>query len=258
MKPLFVTTSNVKRAMAAYAACSMRGASEASWVLITGNAGHGKTRTGYWLADQEDAVHIRVKADVTPTWLKRELARELGIAKPPRRGEELFEVCFHELATQPRPIILDEVENALARSIAVLEAVRDLSDLIEMPVVLIGREWVPERLKEHRQIWSRCSAMASFGKLEIIDVRLLREQLLEVEAAEAIDEIVLTQSQGYIREIMNALANIERIGKRLGRRVEMTDLADRIITRDMSGALDTLRRDTQYADTPASGLRVVK
>ncbi|MCB1833160.1 MAG: ATP-binding protein [Geminicoccaceae bacterium] len=257
MKPVFVHTSNVKRMLAAYEQCLQRGASEASWVLVAGNAGHGKTRSGHWFADRQDAIHIRIKADVTPGWIKRELARELGYAKPPRSREALFQACFDSLAKYPRPIVLDEVENALRRDIGVLEAIRDLSDLIEMPVVLIGREWVPERLKEHRQIWSRISGMATYTRMSLDDVTLLRETICEVEVDGALDDLLLEQSGGYIRELMNGLANIERIGRRRGQVVRPADVSGVALTRDLSSAISMLE-DERKSNFEDNGLRVIK
>jgi len=208
----FVTTSNVERFHAAYRESEERGASEACWTLVVGDAGHGKTRTAQQWAFEHDAAIVRIPASATPHWVISELVQELG-GVPSRSVEACSKTASKLLQRAPRPIVLDEIENAIRGGIGCLEVIRDLSDLLEVPVVITGREWVAGRLQEQRQIWSRISGIADYRPLTLADMKLLREQLVECETDPALDAILLERTGGYIREALNALSRVAEIGK---------------------------------------------
>ncbi len=107
-------------------------------------------------------------------------------------------------------IVLDEVENAL-ENIKVLHAVRDISDMVEVPVVLIGREYVWDKLKRHGPIRSRIGERAFFGPLTLGDVRLCAEELLvDLKIDAHLVNELHAQSDGLVRKLLNGLKNIER------------------------------------------------
>lgn len=239
MRKKLVRTSNVERFAAAERSLATRGAREACFVLVTGDAGHGKTFCGMRWGQAYDAVRIVFKAGATRHWLLRDLAVELGVPAPGRTCEELFRQSVDRLADRVRPIVLDEIEHGLDRGAECLDAIRDISDMFEMPVILIGRPWVKAALRaeRRRQIWTRIAAIAEFVPLTLDDVTLLRRELVECEATEAVDRIVLAQSGGLIREVMNALAEVERVGRQLREPVTPAALGDRLLVRHKAQAL---------------------
>ena len=89
MKNVFAITSNADRFLAAMKALEKRGASEASWVLLTGLPGLGKTELVEWWALRHDALYLRAKSAWTPRAAMAELAERLGIA-PSKKSGELF------------------------------------------------------------------------------------------------------------------------------------------------------------------------
>lgn len=213
MKTKFVQTSNVSRFLTAVAALDDRAAPEACMALIQGQAGLGKTRTARWWAMQSDAIMLRIQESMTPTWLLKDLVTELGEQVPASRVEKLFQQVVGIMARNPRPIVVDEAERAI-KNIAILENLRDLSDLMEMPVILVGREYTWGQLKRHTQIKTRISSSADFEKATIEDIRLLATELCEVKVADDVIQIINDQSEGYVREILKALKNAERIAMR--------------------------------------------
>lgn len=209
----FVKTGNVDRFLDAIGATEDRGAREASLMLAEGDAGLGKSRTGAWWAAQHDAIHIRIKAAATPHWVLADIVRELGNTAPAHTCEKLFAQAVGILAKEPRPIVVDEVENALG-DIKVIETIRDLSDILDLTVVMIGREYVQGKLRRHRQIWTRIAAVAHFEPATSADVEKCCKELSEVEIAKDLQAEILRQSEGHIRQIVKAIANLERIARR--------------------------------------------
>lgn len=213
MKSIFAKTSNVQRFMNGIVAVGARGAVEASLMLVAGDAGLGKSRTAQWWATQQQAVFIRLKAAATPHWFLTDLVRELGETAPAHSCEKLFGQALGILVRQARPIVVDEVESAL-HNIKVIETIRDLSDTAEVPVVLSGREFVEGHLRRYPQIWSRISALVKFQPIVEEDVAICARELCETPIADEVIREIHKGADGRIRNVINALAVAERVGKR--------------------------------------------
>lgn len=229
MKNQFAVTSNAQRFMGALSALSHRGASEASWVLLTGLPGLGKTELVEWWALTHDAVYLRAKAAWTPRAAQLELAEKLGIA-PSRGNAELFGQILGVLGRNPMPIAIDEVEHCL-RDAKVLEVFRDLSDLLEIPIVIIGMDAVRTQIQKHEQISSRIHQVVDFLPATPADVRIMAETLVEPSLRwhDDLIEKICAESEGRYRLIMDALAVVERKAKRNGySAVRAADFEDRL------------------------------
>lgn len=210
MHAKFVKTSNVDRFLAAVTATEERGAREAGWVAAIGDPGLGKTRTLHWWATTRRAVFLRAKAEWSALWVLRELAEGLDLSAEGTK-QQLFGRILEHLALNQIPIVIDEVEKT-RHNPRLLEGVRDLSDLTEVEVVLGGTADALRYLARHPQWSSRISATAKFAQATAADVRLMCDTLCEVKVADDLAEEILKQSQGYFREVKNAIAAAERIG----------------------------------------------
>ena len=229
MKNVFAVTSNAQRFVGALTALHHRGASEASWVLLTGLPGLGKTELVEWWALTQDAVYLRAKAAWTPRAAQIELAEKLGIA-PSRSNAELFGQILGSLGRNPTPIVIDEIEHCL-RDAKVLEVFRDLSDLLEIPIVIVGMDAVRTQIQRHEQISSRIHQVVDFLPATPADVRIMAETLVELPLQwhDDLIEKICTESDGRYRLIMDALAAIERVAKRSGAQtVCAADFKDRL------------------------------
>ncbi|EKE78466.1 AAA family ATPase [Oceanibaculum indicum] len=224
MRARFVQTSNVRRFLGGVDAVEHRGAPEACLMLVTGDAGHGKSKTGQWYGASENAVFLRTKAATTPHWMMRDLVAELGGTQPGNTTERLFGQALTILAKEPRPIVVDEIEHTL-RDITVLETLRDLTDMVEVPLILLGREYVAGKLKLQPQLWSRISSVIEFQPATLDDVRLCANELIDIDLAEDAVAAIHKAADGRIREVIKALAVVERAGRRLGRPMTAADLA---------------------------------
>ena len=233
MRNRFVRTSNVDRFLAAMAQVEQRGAPEASILLVGGDAGYGKSRTGTWWHVQHDSVFIRMKAACTPHWVLTDLVTELGEQAPAHTSEKLFGQAIGYLGKNPKPIVVDEVEHTLKNDIRALEILRCVCDTVEVPLILIGREYVRGRLQRHRQLYTRISGHAEFQPASAADVQLCVDELCEVPVAEEVVARIGVESEGLIREIVKAIGNVERVGNRnKGKTVTLDLLQGRPLCQD--------------------------
>lgn len=236
MKHNFVQTANIERFLAASGALDNRGAPEACILLVDGVPGLGKSHAGKWWAAQKGAVLIRVKAAATPHWVLNDLVKELGEQAPAYSCENLFAQAVGSLAKSPRPIVVDEVEAAL-HDMRTIETLRDLSDLLEVPLIFIGREFVYGRLQRYKQFTTRIGARTTFAPATLEDATKCFADLCECPVEPAVVAAVHKMSEGHIREIVKAIKNVERIGLRnKGKKVALADIAGKSLCAEVHKA----------------------
>jgi hypothetical protein len=223
MYPKFAQTSNVKRYLDGIGQLERRGAGEACWMLAKGEPGLGKTRTLQWWAAQKNAIYIRAKTNWRPSWMLGQIVEEFG-QQPERRLPDLFDQAMGLLGKSKRALVIDEARNML-HDMRLLETIRDLTDAVEPLFILGGEEFVSKRLEARfPQISSRISADVIFERATQGDVRTCCDDLSEVAIADDVIPRIHEESRGYYREVKNAIATAEAIGKRKGGKVKAEDL----------------------------------
>ncbi|XHE13648.1 AAA family ATPase [Agrobacterium deltaense] len=221
MKNVFVETSNVKRLLSALAALEDRGAQEACLAVVDGVPGLGKTTTlKHWVA-KTGWIYLRAKKKWRPAWMMNEMLEALPV-HPPHSIEKKYETILRELGSRQTSaqmahrtfgIVIDEADHISSKD-DMLETVRDISDMLELPVILVGMGKVNDNISRFPQISSRVSQRVKFEKASRDDVQMLIDQKCEVKVAGCLVDFVLKVSQGYNREVLEAIANIERFGMR--------------------------------------------
>jgi DNA transposition AAA+ family ATPase len=232
VKKQFVKTSNYERFRTGISAVENRGAAEASLMLVTGEAGYGKSATVDQWAIQTGAAYLRAKVEWTPRYFMTELAESLKLDSR-GRAKDVFGRIAGFIGGQQIPLVIDEVEHCLRDNAQVLEAIRDLSDLTEVLVVLVGMEQVQARIARHAQISSRIAKVVTFMPATEDDVLITCNQLAEVKIANDLVMEIHRQSAGRMREIMNAIATCERTAHRNGTdKIALSDMAGQTLTHD--------------------------
>lgn len=221
MKKAFVQNSNYVRFVEAVKAVEQRGAREASFLLVTGRPGLGKSETVDRFAMDTDAIYLRAKE----TWTRRGLLVEMAdCLKVPTVGnnQEVQARIIGNIAARQTPIVIDEADFTVRSSASILECVRDISDLTEVLVVLVGMETeqghspLESRIARYPQISSRVAQVVRFRPLSEQDVKLTALQLAEVRVGDDLVAELHRQSEGRMRLVINGLATIERLAKANG------------------------------------------
>lgn len=216
MRHHFVETENAARYRASIQMLEQRGAMEAGGLLVTARPGEGKsTVVDHW-AVRSGAVYLRAKTEWTPHYMMLELAQALDVDTR-GKAKDLFARVQARIAADQIPIIVDEVEHALRDSAACLEQLRDISDLSEVIVVLIGMEQARGRISKHMQLASRIGYVCEFKPATISDVRLACDQLCEVGVSDDLVAEIHAQSDGRMRMVLNAISRAEMVGKKMQR-----------------------------------------
>lgn len=221
MRNVFVETSNVRGFLGTLAGLEQRGAAEACLVVVDGEPGLGKTTALHRWAVQTGSVYVRAQVEWDYRWMLDDILGSLNIT-PPRGAKQKFtavtaalvERC-HAAAVDGRTfgLVIDECDLVSNRS-AIMEGIRGISDLQQVPTVLVGMGKLRDHLRRYPQIESRAPHKVRFLPAMLEDVRLIIDRRCEVAVAQDLCEFVWRFSRGYHREILEAIAHIERFGRR--------------------------------------------
>lgn len=221
MKPTFVQTKNYRAFMGAIDGLRARGAAECRLIVVDGAPGLGKTTILHRWAAQEACVYLRAKTEWSPSWMMGELLSEFR-ASPPRTHEARFNLCLQllseraqlaERTQQQFAVVIDEADHVTSKG-KLVDAIRDLADLSEVPFVLIGMGRIRDNLTKFPQTASRISRYVRFDPADVEDVRAFLDAQCEVPVAEDLAHFVQTATRGFNREIREAIVSIEKYGQR--------------------------------------------
>ena len=231
----FVKTSNLHRFLAGLEILERRAAPEACFMVVTSEPGYGKTMTLHWYSTQNaDAIYLRAKSGYTRHWFLAELLKELNPhGTPINRTEDMFSEVLKRMIGHNYVLIVDEAEHAVADT-QVLEAIRDLADLLEAPVVLVGMESIQGRIARHPQVSSRVAAVVQFQPASTEDVSMVAQALMDgITLQEDLAKEIQKQTKGRMREVMNALAVCERVAiQRKVKTLSRTEMEGQELTYD--------------------------
>lgn len=218
MKKGFVHTENFKRLAEAQKTVQKRGAREAGLVIIKGMYGVGKSELCDRWAAENGAIFLRCKETWTKRALLDELADTIGVDKR-GRNQEVQARIIGKVAVTMSPIMLDEADHLIRSTPSLLEVVRDITDITGTMCFLVGMERFDLKVAAYGHIASRVARVVEFLPLSLSDVKAAvtaKASLGEAHDApalpmeDAVVHAIHEQSQGRMRLVLNAIANIEQ------------------------------------------------
>lgn len=178
-----------------------------------GPSGHGKSMAGQYVANSFDAVLVQCKS----TWAKKDMCtailRELGL---PGKGtiNAMAETIAETLILEDRPLIVDEADFLVQKRM--IEILRDIHENSKAPVILIGEEAFPQKLRAWERIHNRMLdwVRADEGGLHELSL-LARIYAPHVKLHEDLQRRILEESAQNIRRIcvnLNKVAEQAALG----------------------------------------------
>lgn len=221
MKPVFVKTQNFRAFEDALLSMSERGAEECQLIVVDGEPGLGKTTILSKWAAENACLYLRAKTEWNPSWFMGELLDEVRVQQP-HRHEARFKAALQALAERAVlaeqtgrqfAVVIDEADHISGRQ-KVIETIRDLADLAEVPFILVGMGRIRDNLTRFPQIASRVSGYVRFNCADLDDVKLFLSEICTVPVSDDLAGLILRSTGGYNREIKEAIQSVERFGKR--------------------------------------------
>lgn len=213
MREDFAITKNVRRFIAGVDVVNTPIKGRIGNMLAFGPPGTGKTDVGLWYSNQHDVPYIRAKDISSRRSLLANIVAELGEAAS-FRTDDLFNQIVEQLIERPRPIIIDEVDY-LVRGGAV-EVLRDINDMTNTPIIMMGMEHADKLLKRFRHLYDRFTTVVKFELFDKIEIAALAESICAVPLSDCAVEYIERSGQGKLRITTTWFARAEQLGRRNG------------------------------------------
>lgn len=220
-----VPVSNVLRTSEACKALLTRHAGLPGMGLCYGPTGLGKTTAIAWLATRENGVYVRARRDFTPSSLLNAIGNELNIELKQSVACKV-DAVVERLMQTGRPLFLDEADYIVGKGgdNRLSDTVRDLHDLSDVPVVLIGMAGIDKRIGAAKQLAGRIAQWVEFKPCSDADAQKLADELCEVKVAPDLVKLLSERAGGSIRNVSVGLAKIEQFARKKNmQRVELAD-----------------------------------
>jgi DNA transposition AAA+ family ATPase len=168
-------------------------------VVFSGPSGFGKSYAASYLAARYQAYYIECKSTWTRKVVLQQILKRMGITPEATVNSMLEQVC-EQLAVSGRALIVDEMDYLVEKS--AVEIVRDIYEGSQAPIMLIGEELLPKKLKRWERFHGRILDWAAAQPADLDDAMTLAEfycRELEVDA-DAV-AIIQKKANGSVRRI---------------------------------------------------------
>lgn len=185
--------------------------------LIYGRPGLGKTTYASRVAFTRGYVYVRLEASTTAKTFAKQLLttlyRKFGLndCVPQGSTNALFQSCIALLENhEDTVIIVDEIDYAF-KDDRLLGAIRDIVDETLAVVILIGMQNAKDRLSQINEYYfDRCNSFYEFQPVSKADIKLMAEQMLEVEVNDQLVNYIHFNCCGNLRKAMKVMHILEQ------------------------------------------------
>lgn len=191
-----------------------------------GPSGLGKSMAGIYGANSTRACLVQVKSVWTQKALCEAILRELGV-KPAKEVYRMVDQISQVLAQDDVPLIIDEADFLVKKKM--IEIVRDIYEGSFVPVILIGEEALPSKLRQWERINSRLLERVPAQPIDEEDFRALADiRCPGLTLAPDLAKAVRRASDGSARLAVNNLDTIRIQAQMRGLRgaIGLKDLGD--------------------------------
>lgn len=234
MRKLMVHNRNSEAFLAAIDAIENRGAAEACLMIVDGEPGLGKSAFAQWWTVNTQSIYLRARKEWTPPCMMRDMLASMGIIplnsfeKMYTQARERLMLLADEAMREKRSfgVVIDEVDH-ISRKGRLLETLRDLSDDLEIPFILIGMGKVRHNLVRFPQVASRVGQYVGFEPIDLMETIKLTEKIQNITISKELIAFLHQTTRGRLREIKEGLQAFERFAVRNRR--------DKLSLKDMVG-----------------------
>ncbi len=206
----FAMTQNMRRFLAGIEVLRQPIKGRIGIMLVYGPYGTGKTEAGRWFYTHHAAPFMRAYKGCSRRELLSCLVDSLE-AKPKYRSADLFEQLLGLMDEQTQPIVIDEADYLLAGRI--IETVRDISDMTNAPIILMGMENFSKDLQDYPHIIDRVTVTVKFELFNEDEIAEYAERICEVRLSSDAIAFVRMHGKGRLRMTTTWLQRAERIAK---------------------------------------------
>ncbi len=175
--------------------------------VFYGPSGFGKTTTTVVIANEVNAYYVQMRSAWTRKALLDKILMEMGITPMPTVAAMLDQICA-QLAASRRALIIDEFDYA-AEKAGMVELIRDIYEGSQVPILLVGEERLPNKLKKFERFHGRVLAWVAAQPVSMDDAKKLAT--IYASGIDITDEVLselVRIAHGSVRRVCVNLTNI--------------------------------------------------
>lgn len=170
--------------------------------VLHGPSGLGKSFACASVCAAMDAIYISVERDWSAAMLYNSILDELGVVAKGTISEK-SRTCQKELMRANRLLILDEADYLIKkRESPMIDRVRDIHDKTNVPVILVGMEELPQKLRQWEQVNNRIYDWVAAQPADFRDAKMLAEHYAPgITVDDDLIEHIRNRNDGVARKI---------------------------------------------------------
>jgi DNA transposition AAA+ family ATPase len=179
-------------------------------LCISGNPGLGKSFALRYGVARHNAIYVCAR----DSWTRRSLFEAVVQAIAPLEPlagstNRLFEQAASMLQTTGTALAIDEFDYVV--KIRAVDAVRDLHDAADIPVLLVGEKSLPGKLQRWPRVHSRITQFISAVPASLDDARKLAQVYARrIQIGDEVLRYFIDRTSGNVRRVCNAIAQTQR------------------------------------------------
>lgn len=209
--PGIARIGNIAQCQNALERAMARAANLPGLVCFYGPSGWGKSLSANYLCNLQRGYYIQCKS----LWSKKvtlaKVLGEMGIKPAATSGDMLDQVC-DQLSASGRPLVIDEFDHLVDKK--AVELVRDIYEGSQAPILIIGEEQLPQKLKLWERFHGRILAFVPALPVSLDDARLLTAVYAPgITYADDLLDYLVSLAHGSVRRVC---VNIDQIREEAG------------------------------------------
>lgn len=172
-----------------------------------GPSGFGKTTTTVAVAIETRAYYVQMRSAWSKKTLLEKICSEMSLQAARTVSGSLDVIC-EQLAASQRPLIIDEADFAVTKA-GMVELLRDIYEGSQAPLMLVGEEMLPNKLKKFERFHGRVLNWVPAQPVSLGDAKLLAAIYADgLEIEEPVLKELVALSHGSVRRVTVNLVNI--------------------------------------------------
>ena len=194
--------------------------------VFYGPSGYGKSTAAAVAVIRCKACYVQARSSWTRKAAHEAICKGLGV-RPGKTISEMLDQIAEELALSGRPLVVDEADYLIERG--QIEIIRDIYEASQAPIMLIGEEGLPGKLKTWERFHGRVLAWCPAQPASLDDVQALCKLYVRgIEIKEDIIKHIYKLAEGSVRRVVVNLALVEEAAKVEGRKsINLAEWGDR-------------------------------
>ena len=206
MENKFVKTTNYKKFVSLMSKIMNLPDNIPRFALLYSDPGIGKTHMLLKWAMDNDAVYVRANNGMTQPGLLRTIVNDLDLTDY-HNMQTNFNQIIRSLQQVPRVIIVDEIDYLIGDK-NVIEILRDIQDITNVPIILSGMEFANIKIARYKHIKSRLYESLKLKYYDSDEINDILEQITNLNFSEDAIKCLATRKTPF-RQIVQIIQELE-------------------------------------------------